>query len=69
MAALSCAEARDLACNLLDGELPAQTARLVEEHVAGCPSCPGLYRALVAVHRELARLRREEQVVDGGGPA
>jgi hypothetical protein len=50
MATLSCEEARDLACDLLDGELPAETARLVEEHVAGCPSCPGLYRALVAVH-------------------
>jgi RNA polymerase sigma-70 factor, ECF subfamily len=66
MAGLSCAEARDLACDLLDGELTAETARLVEEHVAGCQTCPGLYRALVAVHRELARLRRHEQAVDGG---
>lgn len=56
MAVLSCAEARDLACDLLDGELTAETAQLVEEHVAGCATCPSLYRALVAVHRELARL-------------
>lgn len=69
MAALSCEEARDLACDLLDGELTVETARQVEEHVAGCPRCPGLYRALVAVYRELARLRREEQTAGGEGPA
>jgi RNA polymerase sigma-70 factor, ECF subfamily len=69
MAALSCAEARDLACDLLDGELTAEMARLLEEHVAGCPTCPGLYRALVAVHRELTRLRREAQAADGSDRA
>jgi RNA polymerase sigma-70 factor (ECF subfamily) len=66
MAALSCAEARDLASDLLDGDLAPEIARLVQEHVASCPSCPSLYRALVAVHGELGRLR-EVEARDGPG--
>jgi len=58
MAALTCAEARDLASDLLDGDLEADLARQVEEHVARCPTCPGLYRALVSVHRELTKLQQ-----------
>lgn len=58
MAELTCAEARDLASDLLDGELAADLARQVKEHVAECPTCPRLYRALVAVHLELARLQQ-----------
>ena len=58
MMALSCGEARDLASDLLDGELSPEQERAVDEHVAGCPTCPSLYRALLAVHRELQRLRR-----------
>lgn len=61
MRALSCAEARDLASDLLDGELTPELEGAVDEHVTGCPTCPALYRALLAVHRELARLRREEE--------
>lgn len=60
MTGLTCAEARDPACDLLDGELTAEQARSVEEHVASCRSCPGLYRALVAVHRKLEQLRQVE---------
>lgn len=69
MVALSCAEARDLACDLLDGELTAEKVRLVEEHVAVCSTCPSLYRALVAVHQELARQRQAEAAADGGDAA
>ena len=58
MMALSCSEARDLASDLLDGELSPEQERAVDEHVAGCPTCPSLYRALLAVHRELQRLQR-----------
>lgn len=59
MMALSCSEARDLASDLLDGELSPEQERAVDEHVAGCPTCPSLYRALLAVHRELQRQRRQ----------
>jgi predicted anti-sigma-YlaC factor YlaD len=64
--ALSCAEARDLASDLLDGELSQELERAVDEHVTGCPTCPALYRALLVVHRELERLRHEEEPGEGG---
>jgi predicted anti-sigma-YlaC factor YlaD len=64
MMALSCAEARDMASDLLDRELSPELERAVDEHVAGCPTCPALYRALLAVHHELQRLRQEEQQME-----
>lgn len=67
MATLSCAEARDLASDLLDGELAPETVLFVHDHVAGCPTCPSLYRALVVLHRELTRLRQGKAAADGGG--
>lgn len=51
---LSCARARELASELIDGELPDELATAVREHVATCPSCPQLYRSLVLVHEHLA---------------
>ena len=63
--ALSCAEARDLASDLLDGELSPELERAVDAHVSGCPTCPALYRALLAVHRELRRLRMKEEAAEG----
>jgi len=65
--ALSCAEARDLASDLLDGELSSELERAVDEHVTGCPTCPSLYRALLAVHRELQRLRERDEAGEGSG--
>jgi predicted anti-sigma-YlaC factor YlaD len=67
MMALSCAEARDLASDLLDGELSPELEQAVDEHVAGCPTCPALYRALLAVHREMQRLRQKEDAAEGSG--
>lgn len=67
MMALSCAEARDLASDLLDGELSSELERAVDEHVTGCPTCPGLYRALLTLHRELQRLRQKEEAGEGTG--
>lgn len=61
MMVLSCAEARDLASDLLDGELNPELARAVDDHVTGCPTCPALYRGLLAVHRELQRLRQQAE--------
>jgi predicted anti-sigma-YlaC factor YlaD len=57
---LSCERARDLAADLLDGEVPMDLRRQVEENVATCPTCPELYRAMLAVHQELTRLRTSE---------
>jgi anti-sigma factor RsiW len=50
---LDCAEARELASDLMDGELSADEAAAVEHHVATCPTCPALYRAMVSVHSQL----------------
>jgi RNA polymerase sigma-70 factor, ECF subfamily len=66
MTELSCAEARDLASDLLDGELSPELERAVDEHVTGCPTCPGLYRALLAVHRQLQQLRQKAELAEGG---
>jgi RNA polymerase sigma-70 factor, ECF subfamily len=66
MMSLSCSEARDLASDLLDGELSPEVERAVDEHVTGCPTCPTLYRALLAVHRELQRLRQREDTQGTG---
>ncbi len=52
MIALSCSEARDLACNLLDGELSPELAQAVDEHLTGCPTCPALHSALLTVRGE-----------------
>ena len=58
MRELTCAEARDLASDLIDGELSPELAASVENHVATCPTCPALYRAMVSVHARLLALRR-----------
>lgn len=50
---LSCVEARDLACDLIDGELTPDQTRRLEEHIETCPTCPNLYRSLVAVTKAL----------------
>ena len=57
MRELDCAEARDLASDLIDGELSADLAAAVEHHVANCLSCPALYRAMVSVHSRLLAQR------------
>jgi anti-sigma factor RsiW len=54
---LDCAEARELASELMDGELSADQAAAVEQHVATCPTCPALYRAMVSVHSLLLAQR------------
>lgn len=65
MTGLSCAEARDLASDLLDGELSPELERAVDEHVSGCPTCPALYRALLRVHHQLQRLRQKDETAEG----
>lgn len=61
MTDLSCAQARALAIRLLDGEITPTEQSAVLGHVATCPTCPALYRALVAVHARLGAAPRVSQ--------
>jgi predicted anti-sigma-YlaC factor YlaD len=56
MRVLSCAEARDLASDLLDGEIGEEDKQAVLAHVGSCLTCPGLYRAMVLVRTQLAQM-------------
>ncbi|MDA8329663.1 MAG: zf-HC2 domain-containing protein [Candidatus Dormibacteraeota bacterium] len=56
MRELTCGEARDLASELLDGDLMEADAEAVLAHVSTCATCPGLYRALVLVRARLAAI-------------
>ncbi len=40
---LTCAEARDMASDLIHHELSVSDQAAVHAHMAGCPTCPGLY--------------------------
>lgn len=60
---LRCWDARRHVSDYLDGELDGATKRAVETHLAGCPTCPPLYAALVGVHASLGRLRDPDTVI------
>ncbi|HEX3425734.1 MAG TPA: zf-HC2 domain-containing protein [Acidimicrobiales bacterium] len=62
MTVLSCAEARSLVSDYIDGELDASASRDLESHLETCIFCPPLYASLVTA---LATLRATEVV----GPA
>lgn len=42
-----------MASDLISGELTDDLVADVTEHVAGCPSCPALYRSMVLVRERL----------------
>ena len=54
---LTCGQARNLASEMLDGDLSAEDEAAVKDHVAGCQTCPGLYRAMVEVHDRLGTMK------------
>lgn len=56
---LTCAHARQLAHELLDGELGASEAERLQAHIDTCASCPALYAALVIVRNHLRRTASE----------
>jgi RNA polymerase sigma-70 factor, ECF subfamily len=60
---LRCWDARRDVSDYLDGELADQRRRLLEQHLATCPTCPPLYAALVGVRAELGGLRDCDVVV------
>ncbi|MCB0997525.1 MAG: sigma-70 family RNA polymerase sigma factor, partial [Acidimicrobiales bacterium] len=47
---LRCWDARRHVSDYLDGLLDPEVAHGLEAHLAGCPTCPPLYAALVGVH-------------------
>ncbi len=60
---MRCWDARRHVSEYLDGKLDAETAHLVEAHLAVCPTCPPLYAALVGVRDKLGDLRDPDSVV------
>lgn len=60
---MRCWDARRHVSEYLDGKLDAETARMVETHLAECPTCPPLYAALVGVRDKLGELRDPDSVV------
>jgi anti-sigma factor RsiW len=49
MVTLTCAQARGLIFDYLDGELDTATARAVERHRDRCQNCPPLVSAIMAM--------------------
>ena len=60
---LRCWDARRDVSDYLDGELGDDRRRLLEQHLATCPTCPPLYAALVGTKAELGGLRDRDSVV------
>lgn len=60
---MRCWQARSLVGDYLDGELGDRGRVLLEAHLAGCPTCPGLYASIVGVSAAVGRLRDPDSVV------
>ena len=63
---ITCQAARAAVSDYIDGELDPALARLLEEHLRTCGTCPPLYAALVAVRRRL-RETVTAPAADAGG--
>jgi RNA polymerase sigma-70 factor (ECF subfamily) len=61
---MRCWRARRLVSSYLDGELETEPRRAVEEHLAGCPTCPPLYASLVGIRAAMGGLRDPDTVVE-----
>lgn len=60
---MRCWDARQHVSDYLDGALDAGTSAAVEAHLAGCPTCPPLYAALVDTQAHLAGCRDPDTVI------
>lgn len=60
---MNCWEARSQVGEYLEDELGAAERAVLEAHLAGCPTCPSLYAALVGVRDCLGELRDRDNVV------
>lgn len=56
MTQLSCPLARSMVSDYIDGDLPPEQARSLEDHLQTCPFCPPLYASLVETLDELKAL-------------
>jgi RNA polymerase sigma-70 factor (ECF subfamily) len=60
---MKCWDARIKVSDYLDGELPDREAKVLEEHLGRCPTCPPLYAALVGIRDRLGAMRDPNKVV------
>jgi RNA polymerase sigma-70 factor (ECF subfamily) len=60
---LRCWDARQHVSDYLDGTLEDATSAMLESHLAGCPTCPPLYAALVDASAGLAEHRDPDSVI------
>lgn len=60
---MRCWKARSRIGDYLDDELTAGERSALETHLSGCPTCPGLYAAVVGVTDAVGRLRDPDSVV------
>ncbi len=60
---MGCWQARSMVGDYLDDELAPRDRALVERHLAGCPTCPGLVAAVVGVSAAVGRLRDPDSVL------
>jgi len=61
---MNCPRIRPLLSDYLDGELSAERAEAVEQHLSGCPECTCLWRELRGTVRIVAHLGRQRCPVD-----
>lgn len=60
---MRCWDARAQVSDYLDSELSPRDRGLLEEHLAGCPTCPPLYAGLVGVRDALGSRRDPDDVI------
>jgi RNA polymerase sigma-70 factor (ECF subfamily) len=60
---LGCWNARAKVSDYLDGDLSQPERSALENHVAGCPTCPPLVAGMVGVRKGLERLRDPDSVI------
>lgn len=60
---MRCWDAREQVSDYLDGALDEAARRSLEAHLAGCPTCPSLYSALIGCRDAMGELRDADDVV------
>ena len=60
---MRCWDARAKVSDYLDDELPQSDRRVLEQHLASCPTCPPLYAGLVGARAAMGELRDPDTVI------